>query len=290
VPRSTQTSKPDPGAVRYRVRDIALGHTLSGLFGVNMLFVALILLLPVIMIVWAAFVDSVFISFPAEGFTLRWVKAAIEYPAFRSGFIVSLQVALGTAIIGVLLGGAASLALVRGGFPGRNLLTVLLVSPLMVPNIVLGVALYLFFIWVTDFFATGLVSGVSGLILAHLLLTVPYSVRLISSTLVGVDRSVEESAASLGASPGVVFWRITLPQMRAGILAAAVFSFIISFENVELSLLLVGPGETTLPIALMQYLEFKMDPTVAAASMLQILVIGALLLITERFVTLGRVV
>lgn len=277
-------------AARYRLRDIALRCTLSGLFGINMLFVGLVLLLPVVMIVWAAFVDSVFIRFPAEGFTLRWITAAVEYPAFRSGFVVSLQVALGTAFLGVLLGGAASLALVRGRFPGRNLLTMLLVSPLMVPNIVLGVALYLFFIQVTDFLDTGLVSGTSGLILAHLLLTVPYSVRLISSTLVGVDRSIEESAASLGASPAVVFWRITLPQMRAGILASAVFGFIISFENVELSLLLVGPGNTTLPIALMQYLEFKMDPTVAAASMLQVLVIGAILFLSERFIKLGRVV
>lgn len=285
-----QLPKPAPVPARYRVRDAALRYVLSGLFGVNMLFVGLVLLLPVVMIVWAAFVDSVFIRFPAEGFTLRWVKAAVEYPAFRSGFILSLQVALGTSIIGVLVGGAASLAVVRGRFPGRNLLSVLLVSPLMVPNIVLGVALYLFFIWITDFLDTALVSGASGLILAHLLLTVPYSVRLISATLVGVDRSIEESAASLGASPAVVFRRITLPQMRAGIMASMIFGFIISFENVELSLLLVGPGNTTLPIALMQYLEFKMDPTVAAASMLQILAIGTLLLVAERFVKLGRMV
>lgn len=248
------------------------------------------LLLPIVMIVWSAFVDSIFVIYPAKGYTLRWFDAALRYDSFISGFWLSFQVAAATALLGVAIGCAASLVLVRRAFPGREFLNSLVLSPLMVPNIVLGVALYLFFIWVSDSLGLRSIAGAPSLIVAHLLLTVPYSVRLISATLTGVNRSIEEAAASLGAPPWQVFRRVTVPQIRPGIVAACLFSFIISFENVELSLLLVGPGSTTLPIAMMQYLEFNMDPTVAAASALKILLIGTLLVLADRFVNLSKVV
>lgn len=260
------------------------------LIAIPIAVVAFLLLTPVVMIVWSAFIDSVFISFPPNGYTLRWFDAALGYGAFVNGFIASFQVAAISALLGVVLGSAASLALVRGSFPGRSALSTLLLSPLMVPNIVLGTALYMFFISLADDFGIGSGTGIVTLVCAHLLLTVPWCVRLISANLVNVDRSIEESAANLGATPWVVFYRITLPQMRSGVIAAALFSFIISFENLELSLLLVGPGETTLPIAIMQYLEFNMDPTIAAVSTLQIAVIAGLLIVTDRFVNLSRIV
>jgi len=105
-----------------------------------------------------------------------------------------------------------------------------------------------------------------------------------------LDRSIEEAARNLGASAWSTFWYVTLPRMRAGIVAAALFSFIISFENLEVSVLLVTPGSTTLPIAMLQYLEFEMDPTLAAASAIQIAIIAILLLISDRYVKLSRVV
>lgn len=114
--------------------------------------------------------------------------------------------------------------------------------------------------------------------------------RLVSASLVGIDRSVEDAAMNLGANRWTTFRRVTFPMMRAGLVAAALFSFITSFENLELSLLLVGPGRTTLPIAILQYLEFKVDPTIAAVSLIQIVLIGVLMLITDRFVKLSRVV
>ena len=95
---------------------------------------------------------------------------------------------------------------------------------------------------------------------------------------------------NLGANRWTTFRRVTFPMMRAGLVAAALFSFITSFENLELSLLLVGPGRTTLPIAILQYLEFKVDPTIAAVSLIHIVLIGVLMLITDRFVKLSRVV
>jgi putative spermidine/putrescine transport system permease protein len=249
-----------------------------------------LLLTPVVMIIWASFIDSVFISFPPPGYTLRWFSAAARNTAFFSGFMTSFKVAAIAAALGVVIATAASLALVRGQFPGRAALNSLLLSPLMVPNIVLGTALYVFYIAVSDSTGLELTRGIAGLVAAHLLLTVPWSIRLISANLIGIDRSIEEAAANLGANPLRTFLSITLPQMRSGVVAAALFSFIISFENLELSLLLVEPGATTLPIAIMQYLEFNMDPTIAAVSTAQIVIIAALLVITDRFVKLSRVV
>src|SRR5205085_10595826 len=113
---------------------------------------------------------------------------------------------------------------------------------------------------------------------------------LVSASLVGLDRSVEEAAMNLGARPFVTFRRITLPMIRPGVVAAAIFSFIISFTDLEMSLFLIGPGRSTLQIAMLQYLEWKFDPTVAAVSVVQIALIGAGLMVTDRFVKLSKVV
>ena len=248
------------------------------------------LVLPVIFIVWVAFFDSSFLTFPPPGYTLKWFAAAAETPVFLNGFITSMIVAAISSTISVICGIMAAMVLVRHEFPGRDVLNGLLLSPLIIPNIVLGVALYIFFIAVTDLFAFDPISSNVGLILAHSMLVMPWAVRLIGANLLGMDRSVQEAARNLGASSSTVFFRVTLPLMRGGIVAAALFSFIISFENLELSLLIVSPGRTTLPIAQMQYLEFNMDPTIAAVSTVQIIVIAALLLITDRFFKLSRIV
>jgi putative spermidine/putrescine transport system permease protein len=115
-------------------------------------------------------------------------------------------------------------------------------------------------------------------------------VRLVAASLAGVDRSVEEAAQSLGADQWTTFFRVTLPTIRPGVVAAALFGFVMSFGNLEMSLFLVAPGQTTLPIAILQYLEWKIDPTVAAVSVLQILLIGAAMIVTDRYVKLSRVV
>lgn len=248
------------------------------------------LLVPVVFIVWVAFFDSAFLTFPPPGYTLHWFAEAAKTPVFLNGFLTSLFVAAIAASISVIIGAVAALALVRHKFPGSEALNGLLLSPLIIPNIVLGIALYIFFVAIADSFGFDLTASNSGLIIAHAMLVLPWSVRLIGANLIGQDLSIEEAASNLGASRITVFRRITFPLMRGGIVAAALFSFIISFENLELSLLLVTPGRTTLPIALMQYLEFNMDPTIAAVSSVQIFIIAALLLLTDRFFKLSRIV
>jgi putative spermidine/putrescine transport system permease protein len=114
-------------------------------------------------------------------------------------------------------------------------------------------------------------------------------VRLCLASLINHDRAAEEAAASLGARPLAVLWRITLPAMRTGIIAGALFAFIVSFENLELALFLTSPGVTTLPVAVLLYLEYHIDPLIAAVAVAQMLGVGALLLLLDRFVRLGRV-
>jgi putative spermidine/putrescine transport system permease protein len=124
----------------------------------------------------------------------------------------------------------------------------------------------------------------------HILIVIPWSVRLVTASLAGFNRSIEEAAQNLGATPARTFFRVTLPMIRPGIVAAALFGFVVSFGNLEMSMVLVGAGRTTLPIAILQYLEYRIDPTIAAVSLLQVLLIGAAMFITDRFVKLSRIV
>jgi len=180
--------------------------------------------------------------------------------------------------------------LIRYRFRGAKYTNTLLLSPLLMPGIVAGIAIYLFYLRTENFLDRDIVGTLGGLVLAHICLTIPWTVRLVSASMHGLDPSIEEAARNLGANGRVAFWRITLPMLRPAIVAAALFSFIVSFENLEVSISLVGPGSTTLPIAIMQYLEFNLDPTIAAVSSVQILLLGIIMLVTDRFVKLSQVV
>lgn len=256
-------------------------------------FVALMyffMLCPLIFVVWLSFFQDAILYFPPSGYTFQWYLRAWDNQAFASGFLVSLQVALLAAACGVAMGVIAALGIIRYRFTGAQWINTLLLSPLLVPGIVAGVAIYLFYLRAENFFDVDIVGTYGGLVIAHICLTIPWTVRLVSASMAGLDPSIEEAARNLGASGRVAFLRITLPMLRPAIVAAALFSFVVSFENLELSLSLVGPGRTTLPIAILQYLEFNLDPTIAAVSSVQILLLGIIMLVTDRFVKLSQVV
>ncbi|TSH98186.1 ABC transporter permease [Verticiella sediminum] len=248
------------------------------------------MLFPLLLVIWLSFFSNSILALPPAGYTLDWYAALGGQPAFLSGFVNSLVVALLATLIGLAVSIPASVAIVRGRFPGRELILHLLTAPLTVPAIVLGAALYVSFI-ATEI-ATGLplVGDRSGLVAGHVLLTIPWCIRLITANLVGFDMSIEHAAQSLGASPLVAMLKVTLPVIWPGLVAATLFSFVVSFGNLEVSLFLVSPGQTTLPIAILQYLEWKIDPMIAAVSVVQTLVIAVALLVTDRFVPLTRVV
>ncbi|MEQ8398429.1 ABC transporter permease [Thalassobaculum sp.] len=252
----------------------------------------LYILAPLISVTWLSFYEQEIPSFPPEGYSLRWYKLITGNARFVDGLLLSVQLGVSATAIGLLVGVPAALCLSRFRFPGREALNNLLLLPLMVPGVVLGTALYVFHVEAE--IATGgrfaILGSTLGLLSGHVLVVIPWVVRLVLASLAGFDRTLEEAAQNLGADRWTTFRRITLPGILPGVVAGAMFGFVASFGNLEMSLFLVGPGRTTLPIAILQYLEWKIDPSIAAVSVVQIVLIGTAMLVTDRFVKISRVV
>jgi putative spermidine/putrescine transport system permease protein len=249
---------------------------------------ALLIIVPLLLTLYLSLFDEKLILFPPRGYTLSWYSALL--PNFGSAALTSMKLGTFSVIGSLALGVPAGIALARHRFRGRGAISMLLLAPLTVPGIALGLAIYVALVALDEQLGTMLTGSMIGLVLAHILITTPWVVRLCLASLANHDRAAEEAAASLGAGPLTVIWRVTLPAMRAGIIAAALFAFVISFENLELALFLTSPGVTTLPVAVLQYLEYHIDPLVSAIAVAQIVVIAALLLVLDRFVRLGQVI
>jgi putative spermidine/putrescine transport system permease protein len=268
-------------------RRIRLGRwLLNGVAALSLGFI----LLPLALVTWLAFFRQEIPSFPPEGYSLKWFGAAASNKSFVEGFILSVEVAVTATVIGVALAVPASLALARRRFAGRGAVSMLLLMPLVVPGVVLGTSIYVFHIETEIATSLPLLGTTFGLVSAHVLIVIPWAARLVSASLAGFDPSIEEAAKNLGAPPWTTFRRVTMPAIWPGIVAGALFGFVMSFGNLEMSLFLVGAGRTTLPIAILQYLEWKIDPTVAAVSVMQIALIAVAMLITDRYVKIARVV
>ncbi len=248
------------------------------------------ILLPLIFVTWLSFYSQEIPSYPPEGYTLRWFHAIMSNDRFLNGLLLSLELGVIATALGLLLSVPAALCISHFRFRGRELLNNVLLFPLMVPGVVLGTGLYVFHVETEIATGVPIIGSLSGLVWGHVLLTIPWIVRLVTASLAGFDRTLEEAAQSLGATPWTTFRRITLPGILPGIVAGAMFAFVASFGNLEMSLFLVGPGRTTLPIAILQYLQWKIDPTIAAISVVQILLVAVAMLVTDRFVRLSRVV
>jgi len=244
--------------------------------------------LPLACIVWVSVFSNPIIAFPPAGYTLHWYAKAWATDVFRDGFLLSVQLGVAATCISLLLGVPASLALVRWRFRGREAISTLLLMPMIVPGIVGGAALYVAFLEFEERTDLPVAGSLGGLLIAHGLIALPWTIRLVTASLVGADRAIEEAALNLGANPWTTFRRITLPMMRPAMVAAGLFSFVVSFIDLEKSLFLVGPGRTTLQIAIVNYLEWNLDPTIAAVATVQITVIGAALILSSRYVRLSR--
>jgi putative spermidine/putrescine transport system permease protein len=248
----------------------------------------LILLLPLASVIWVSFFDNSIINFPPKGYTLEWYGKALEMQRFRDGFVMSLQVGAIATLVSMVVGVPASLYLARTEFRGREVIQSVLLGPLIVPGIVSGAALFMFLIEFEVIIGLQLAQTFAGLCIAHSLIALPWTVRLVTASLVGMNREVEEAALTLGARPPTVFRRITLPAIRPGLIAGGLFAFVISFVDLEKSLFLVGPGATTLPIEIINYLEWSIDPTIAAVATIQITIIATVMILTNRYFKLTR--
>jgi putative spermidine/putrescine transport system permease protein len=243
--------------------------------------------LPLGLTVYLSLFNEKLISYPPRGYTLAWYPAII--PNFGGPLLFSFELAIVAVAGSLLLGVPAGIALSRHRSRAAAAIAALLLAPIAFPAIALSLAVYVFLVLIEQISGFNFV-GFWGLVLAHVLITMPWVVRLSLASLVNHDRAAEEAAASLGARPAMVIWRVTLPAMRTGIVAAGLFGFIISFDNLEMALFLAAPGTTTLPVAILQYLEYHIDPLVAAVAVAQMVLIGAVLLILDRLMHLTSVV
>ena len=247
----------------------------------------LIIFLPMLLTLYLSLFNEQMIVFPPRGYTTAWYSQIAS--TFGAPIWTSLRIAVAAVALSLLIGIPAGIGLSRYRFRGRDAVSTLLLAPLTIPGIAIGLAIYVLAIWIEEQTNIALAGSIQLLVLAHVLITMPWVTRLCLASLTNHERATEEAAASLGAGPVMVIWRVTLPAMRSGIVAAALFAFIVSFENLELNLFLVAPGLNTLPVAILQYLQYHIDPLVAAVAVAQMAVIGAALLLLDRCVRLGQV-
>jgi ABC-type spermidine/putrescine transport system permease subunit II len=246
-------------------------------FGAALVAIYAFLLAPLVVVVAVSFDPTEAFRFPPLGLSLRWYRAFFASEPFVHAFFrVSLVVALLVSVVATMVGGLAAVGLVRLRFPGRAAVETAFLAPIVVPEILLGAALFLFYARLR------FQPGLAGLVLSHLLIAVPYVIRAVTAGLTGVSPSLEEAAMSLGASRVQAFCRVTLPLIQSSLLSGAVFAFIISFSDINLALFLTGPETVTLPVHIFSQIQWQGDPTIAAASTLQIALIAVLLALVQR--------
>jgi spermidine/putrescine transport system permease protein len=227
--------------------------------------VYMFMFLPVAVVVLLSFNASQFGSFPMTGFSFRWFVELAQNDAILLAFRTSIVLGLLTAAISTTLGVLASLALVRYRVPGANLISTLLIAPILVPEVVLAVALLLFlnFLQINKSFTL--------LLLGHVIFTLPFVILVVQARLVSIKRDVEEAAMSLGASPRQTFFQITLPLMLPAVLAGALFAFTISFDDITGTLFWKPGGVETVPTQIFAMLRNSISPEINALGTVMIL-------------------
>lgn len=234
-------------------------------------FVLAFLVLPIVAIVPLSFNSGAFLTYPLEGFSLRWYADFFSSPAWLAATRNSVVVAAAVTVLATPLGTLAALGLLRLRSRLQPLLFGLLVSPLIIPLIVTAIAIYLLYA------PLGLNNSFPGLILAHTTVAVPYVVVVVYAALHGLDIRQLRAAASLGAGPARVFLSVLLPQVRPGVVAGAVFAFMTSFDEIITTLFIAGPGQRTLPLQMFAGAREQLSPTITAAATLLVLTSVALL-------------
>jgi len=247
------------------------------------ILVYVFLLAPLVVVVLASFNSADFLSFPPRGFSLRWYRALWESEVWGDSFRLSVLLTAVVTPLSLLIGTLAAYALVRYSFPGKALVATLMMAPLVMPQIVLGIAL------LNYFSLLGLIDSLTGLMLGHLVVTLPFTVRLVSISVHNLDPALERAAQNLGATPLQTFWRVTLPLLRPGIVAGAIFAAIISFGELAVTLLIAGARTTTLPLRIFNYTEYNFDPTINAVSTIFVVLALVLIIALDRLIGLVRI-
>jgi putative spermidine/putrescine transport system permease protein len=244
---------------------------------------AIFMLAPLAVVVLVSFTDKGYIALPFAGASWRWYRAILDATDFIDGFRLSLWMGALSATVSVMVATPAAMAIAWYRFAGREAILGLLLSPLMVPPIVLGIALLRLLTRI------GESGSLWGLAAAHTVIVLPYVLRLVIAAATGYDHTLSQAGTSLGASAWTVFRRIELPLLLPGIAGGWIIAFITSFDEVTMSLFVSGPGTTTLPVRMYNYIANTIDPLLASISTVLIVLTLVLMIILDRAFGLDRV-
>ena len=242
------------------------------------------LLMPIVIVIVASVNSAEYLSFPPTGFSLRWYLAFVKSEQFMNAFTLSIKVGVAAAFLATLIGVPAALFYVRYLRKGREQFRFAMLTPILLPEVLTAIALLFFFNQVFSGTQT-----LVPLVVGHVVITLPFVFLTVTSALYNMPAAVEEAARTLGAGQWTSFRKITLPLIRSGVMTGAILAFIMSFDNVNISLLLKAVGTTTLPIQLFDYLRYDFDPTAAAASTISVLLTMTLLVVIDRIYGLRAV-
>ena len=247
------------------------------------ILVFLFLFLPLIIIVVTSFGTEAIITFPIKGFTIDWYIMALTSKAFMSSLQLSLIIGVVATLIALIVGIPSAYVLSRDRFKGKKFLNTFFLSPTLIPGIVVGYSIFQMIV------VNLRLPIIPGLIIGHFLISVPYVIRVVGSSMEQVDVSIEEAAWTLGCTKKRAFVTVLLPNITSGIFAAFMLAFVNSFNNVPVSMFLSGPGVTMLPTTLLSYMEFNYDPSVSALSVILMFVTIGVMVVIEKSTGLASI-
>jgi putative spermidine/putrescine transport system permease protein len=246
--------------------------------------VCLFLLAPILVVIITSLSADQFMQFPPSGWSLRWYEAFFNDRRLMDGLALSFTLACVTAIVAGLIGSLAAYALVRFKSRYVPLIRSLHTAPLITPGVVTGLAMLIYL------GAIGLRGSFLTLLVAHVVLSIPFVIMIVTAGLQSFDEAIEEAAVSLGASRLVAFLTVTAPAVKVSVISAGLFAFLNSFDEVVVTLFLPGPRTKTLPVAMFDYVQHNIDPLPAAISTVLIVISLIVVFIAARFGSIGRLV
>ncbi len=242
------------------------------------------MLAPIAVVLAVSFSPTPVFDLPTGGASLQWYRKLADLPGLWDSVRLSVEVAGIATACSLVLGTLCALGVLRGRFPGRDGLLVFVLSPMMLPGVVLGIAMLI------TFRAIGLVDGYPSLILAHVVITLPYVVRALYAAFVLFDFTMIDAARSLGYSHAQALWRVLVPNVLPSFVTAGMFAFLTSVDNYALALFLGDVRNITLPIQILNYLDRASDPSVAAIATLMVAFTVLILVAAERLVGARRLI
>ncbi|WP_376985628.1 ABC transporter permease subunit [Bosea sp. R86505] len=261
-----------------RLAQALLGRRGSGLILPAFAWLAIgFLVLPTLLVIPLAFTSSQFLEFPPPGYGLSWFRTYFDSPLWIQATIRSFGVAFATAIAATAIGGFTALALANSRTRWSGLIFAFFLAPMIVPRIVIAVGLFYLFARI------GLVATDLGLIIGHTVLAIPFTLVTMAAVLKGYDQRLDQAAATLGANRLKTLTGVTIPLVKGGLVAAFLFAFITSFDELTIAIFISGGVKTTLPKQMWDDMILQLNPTLAAVSVVVFVVVTVMLLVAERF-------